>query len=94
MPDIWTFNRPKVKTALTKQGATCEVPPRVIKDREEEWTCHIDLDPPENGIIGYDLYIHDANQFYISEQAISLFILIFAAGFLVGFLWRPRFKSR
>ena len=92
MPDIWTFNREKVKTALTEQGATCEASPRVIKDRETEWTCHIDLVAPKNNIVGYDIYIHDANQFYLSQHAIYLFILIFAIGFLTGFLWRPRFK--
>lgn len=94
MPDIWTFNREKARDALSELGAECGVQPRVLKDRDPEWTCHINREHPnEAGVIGYDVYINDAADFFYSALAISFFIMVFGLGFLAGFVWRPRFKS-
>ncbi len=87
MPDIWTFNPEKVKKALITQGAKCEIDARVIKDRDPNWTCHLDLEEiNKEGIVGYDIYIHDANSFYTSDKSIALFISIFFSGIALGFI--------
>jgi hypothetical protein len=95
MPDVWTFNQQKLKTALETQGASCGLEPRVLKDRDPFWTCHIDLkEADKDGIIGYDIYIQDASSFVRSPTYLSLMILVLFFGFIVGFLWRPRFSAR
>jgi hypothetical protein len=94
MPDVWTFNQQKLKTALEAQGAICEQEPRVLKDRDPFWTCHIDLKEVDvNGIIGYDIYIQDANSFLKSPTYLSLLVIVLFFGFIAGFLWRPRFSA-
>jgi hypothetical protein len=87
MPDIWTFNREKVKIALISQGASCEKEPRVLTDRDPFWTCHIDLEEMDaDGVIGYDIYIHDANDFFYAPNSISLITLFFTGGFFLAYL--------
>lgn len=95
MPDIWTFNQEKVKNALTAKGAICQIEPRVIQNRDPNWTCHLDLKQTSaDGIIGYDIYIHDANEFHLSSSAQSLFILIFISGLLSGYLIKATLPVR
>ena len=83
MPDVWTYAPHKLKKALIIAGAECETTPRVLKDRDPEWTCQINGTPHS-----YDIYIHHAAEF----PGISHMILLCSAlGIIAGLLWGRRF---
>ncbi len=91
MPDVWTANPPKLKRALTEAGAICPAEPRVLKNRDREWTCQINRETPdEHGVIGYDIYIHHAANLW-AETGYPMAAFFTAAGILIGFLWGRRF---
>jgi hypothetical protein len=66
MPDLWTTNPLKLRTALESVGATCGVPPRVIESRDPEITCYFDT-----GGVRRDIYLHSVYEIHLS----ALFLL-------------------
>jgi len=81
MPDVWTLNPEKLRTMLESADIECGVEPRVLRDRDPEWTCHID----RPGWIA-DVYIHDARSPWDSPLVFWLGIAILLVGLTIGVL--------
>lgn len=57
MPDVWTRYPEIVRDLLQEGGFKCGAEPRVLKERDANWTCIID-----GKTISGDLYIHHASE--------------------------------
>jgi hypothetical protein len=83
MPDVWTSSPQKLKNMLSHGGFKCGLEPKVVKDRNPNWTCGIDTQ------VWYgEIYIHPLQTSWTSGpttvfMAIAL-ILGIAAGYIVG----------
>ena len=90
MPDVWTINPDDLRTMLTKHEGNikCGAEPRVLKNRDPDWTCVMDW---REGDIYWkgDIYIHNALNPWGGETASPfalLLLLSMTAAFLAGTL--------
>jgi hypothetical protein len=84
VPDIWTERPDIVRDLLREAGFTCGVEPRILKDRDPDWTCTIDGER-----IGGDIYIHEADTVLgvgMGAVAFTLFGALIAVSLVV--LWQ------
>lgn len=93
MPDVWTTNPEKLRNTLQEAGLQCGVEPRVILDRDKEWTCIYD----SKGWLR-DIYIHDVNELLQHDYFFNLILLIALCALLVGLVagrwfWRRSLYS-
>jgi hypothetical protein len=75
-----------VRDLLREAGFSCGVEPRVLRDRDPDWTCTIDGER-----IGGDIYIHEADTILgvgMGTVALSLFGVLMAV--LLVVLWQTR----
>ena len=86
MPDVWTTNPEKLRTVFEELGAPCGVEARVLKPRDQEWTCHID----SKGWLR-DVYIHDIREIYTDSTYIIPLVFSLLLGLLLGRLWARHF---
>ena len=86
MPDTWTANREHLRDALQGLGAQCNVEPRVLKPRDQYWTCYLDS-PSWRG----DIYIHRVEDLIQSSYVLHLLVLALLSGVLIGLLWGKLF---
>ena len=86
MPDVYTTNPPKLRTALEGLGAKCGLESRVLHPRDKEWTCHLDS-PHWQG----DAYIHSVGDLLSHQYFLNPLILALISGVFIGLLWGKRF---
>ena len=86
MPDVWTTNPEKLRTVLEELGAICGEEARVIKPRDQDWTCHID----SKGWLR-DVYIHDIRDYPTLGTDIIPLAFCLLLGLLLGRLWVRHF---
>lgn len=93
MPDVWTHNPVKLRRMLesTQGEIVCRVEPRIIPDRDPEWTCHLaGVYPRDNPTVSWygDIYIHDAGVPKIGdpwfEWVLVALVIGVAAGYVLG----------
>jgi hypothetical protein len=71
LPDIWTEHPEIVRDLLREAGFTCGVEPRILKERDPDWTCIID-----DKYIAGDIYIHHASTTLGASMAAVVFALL------------------
>lgn len=82
MPDVWTTNPEHLREMLTAAGIRCAIKPRVITNRDPEWTCGYD----SAGWIR-DVYIHDVAALHTHPYYLSMLTLALGVGLFAGLLW-------
>ncbi len=86
LPDVWTEYPEIVRDLLQEAGFTCGVAPRILEDRDPDWTCIIDGER-----IGGDIYIHQADTILgVGMGTVALILLGALIAVLLVASWQRR----